>query len=92
MQGHTRLTSLDEVSGCSEDGEALELHDILASNQEDPATKAARKMDWEDFYSGLSAMDQAIIQSLTGLQGQVRGRLSRAFSYEVVGDEEPLVH
>jgi hypothetical protein len=44
------LTSLDEagpVVGLDDVDELLVLHDVLSNDQEDPATKAARKMDWE---------------------------------------------
>ena len=40
----------------------FELHDVLSDDQEDPGTKAARKMDWEQFMAGLSARDQSIIE------------------------------
>jgi Holliday junction resolvase len=48
INGTTRLTSLDEagpVVGLDDVGEPLVLHDVLSNDQEDPATKAARKMD-----------------------------------------------
>jgi hypothetical protein len=45
-------------------GEIWELHDVLASDQEDPATRAARKMDWSEFVSGLSAREQAVINCM----------------------------
>jgi hypothetical protein len=51
--GHYRL---DDV------GEPLVLHDVFSRDEEDPATKAARKMDWDSFIAALSARDQAIIQ------------------------------
>ena len=52
INGTTRLTSLDEaapVVGLDDAGDPLVLHDLLSNDQEDPATKAARKMDWDDF-------------------------------------------
>jgi hypothetical protein len=56
---------LEEVVSTDEetDGEML-FHDVLADEQEDPATKATRKMDWEAFISKLSDQDRAIIQCL----------------------------
>jgi FixJ family two-component response regulator len=40
------------------------LDDVLSSDQEDPGTQAARRIDWQAFMAGLSARDQAIIQFL----------------------------
>jgi len=67
INGTTRLTSLDEaapVTSVDDVGEPLVLHDVLSNDQEDPATKAARKMDWQTFMASLSARDQAIIGCL----------------------------
>ena len=56
LQGHSRLESMEQVVASNEEcgGEIFELHDVLASNQEDPGTKAARKMDWDSFMNGIS--------------------------------------
>jgi len=77
IQGHARLNSLDEVVAQNDEGggEIFELHDVLASNQEDPATKAARRMDWSEFLSGLSKRDVAIINHL--VQGKPLASLAR---------------
>ena len=53
------VVAVDEITG----GEVL-LHDVLSTDQEDPGTKAARKMDWESFMAGLSARDQAVVTLL----------------------------
>jgi hypothetical protein len=78
INGTTRLTSLDEAApGASVDdfGEPLALHDLLSNDQEDPATKAARKMDWDSFMAGLSVRDQAIINCL--VEGKPLASLAR---------------
>jgi DNA-binding NarL/FixJ family response regulator len=62
LQGNTRINSLEEVVAEDEAGEIFELHDVLSGDEEDPRTRAARKMDWEGFMAGLSSRDQAIIQ------------------------------
>ena len=64
LNGKSRLESMEEVVAINEEngGEIYLLHDVLSDGQEDPSTKAARKMDWETFMAGLSAQDQAIIQ------------------------------
>jgi hypothetical protein len=63
LQGKARLESMEEVVAIDEltGGEIL-LHDVLSDGQDDPSTKAARKMDWESFMSRLSKRDQAIIE------------------------------
>jgi hypothetical protein len=76
INGTTRLTSLDESAASVDDvGEPLVLHDVLSNDQEDPATKAARKMDWDKFMSGVSARDQAIINCL--VEGKPLASLAR---------------
>jgi DNA-binding NarL/FixJ family response regulator len=66
LQGHSRLESMEEVVASNEEqgGEIFELHDVLGSDHEDVAQAVARKMDWEDFWAGLSARDQAVIECL----------------------------
>ena len=66
IQGNTRLASLDEVAAVDElnGGEIYEFHDVLAADQEDPAVRAARKMDWHTFMSSLSKREQAIINCM----------------------------
>ena len=62
INGHTRLTSLEDVAAIDEEtGGEIFFHDVLSNDQEDPGTKAARKLDWETFMAGLSARDQAVI-------------------------------
>jgi hypothetical protein len=65
INGATRLTSLDEaapVASVDDVGEPFVLHDVLSRDEEDPATKAARSIDWQTFMASLPARDQAIIQ------------------------------
>jgi FixJ family two-component response regulator len=56
-------------------GEIFELHDVLSCDQEDPSTKAARKMDWETFMTGLSSKDQAIVTLL--IEGKCGSAIAR---------------
>lgn len=77
LSGKTRLSSLDEVVASNEEcgGEIFTFNDVLSNDQEDPGTKAARKMDWETFMSSLSGRDQAIIQfMIEGTTGSVMAR------------------
>jgi hypothetical protein len=65
INGRTRLSSLDElVAEDPETGsEVFLLHDVLADHhQEDPATKATRKMDWEEFVAALPERERVAIE------------------------------
>ena len=66
INGKSRLESMEQVVASNEEcgGEIWELHDVLASDQEDPATKAARKMDWSEFASALTERERAAINCL----------------------------
>lgn len=63
LKGRTRITSLDEAAAIDEEngGEIFEFHDVLSTDAEDPAMTAARKMDWESFWSGLSEREKAVV-------------------------------
>ena len=76
LKGNTRLSSLDEPAALDEDtGGELTFNDVLSRDEEDPSTKAARKMDWETFLAGLSASDQAAIEGLVeGTSGSAMAR------------------
>ena len=67
LNGKTRLNSLEEVVAHNEEsgGEIYELHDVLSQDEEDPGTKAARRMDWASFLASCSARDQTLIQFLS---------------------------
>jgi DNA-directed RNA polymerase specialized sigma24 family protein len=62
LNGHTRLTSLEDVAAVDEEtGGEICFHDVLSNDQEDPGTKAARKMDWQDFIAALPERERAVI-------------------------------
>jgi hypothetical protein len=76
INGRSRLDSMEQVVAEDESGgEIFELHDVLASNEEDPATKACRKMDWDSFMGGLSDRDKAIIHCI--VEGEPLASLAR---------------
>ncbi len=77
INGKSRLESMEQVVASNEEngGEIYLLHDVLASNQEDPATKAARRMDWSEFLSGQSKRDVALIDCL--VKGKPLASLAR---------------
>jgi len=63
LNGHTRLTSMDEVAAANEEcgGDIYTFNDVLSNDQEDPGTKAARKMDWESFCAGLPERERVAV-------------------------------
>jgi len=77
LNGRSRLESMEEVVAIDEitGGEVL-LHDVLSDDQEDPSTKAARKLDWETFMSSLSEVDLAVV--LLMIEGLCGAAIARA--------------
>ena len=74
--GRSRLSSLDGETGSVDDfGEPLLLHDVLASQQECPATRAARVVDWSEFMARCSKRDLAIIHCI--VEGKPLASLAR---------------
>ncbi len=66
LKGRSRLDSLEQVVASNEEcgGEIWELHDVLSRDEEDPGTKAARKMDWSEFASALTERERAVINCI----------------------------
>ena len=65
INGHARVHSIDAPIHEGEDGEEpLTLHDSIASNAEDPATAAARRLDWEPVLDALDRTAEAILVAL----------------------------
>jgi DNA-binding NarL/FixJ family response regulator len=46
-------------------GEIFELQDVLSNDREDPATVAARKLDWDRFLDQLSHIEQLVVEFLS---------------------------
>jgi DNA-directed RNA polymerase specialized sigma subunit len=63
LNGYTLLASLDEVYAVNEEGggEIFTFNDLLSNDQEDPSTKAARKLDWESFCAGLPERERVVV-------------------------------
>ena len=65
LNGHARIRSMDEPVSDGEQGEEpLTLHDCLAANGDDPATAAARRLDWEPVIESLDRTAKAILMAL----------------------------
>jgi DNA-directed RNA polymerase specialized sigma24 family protein len=63
LQGSSRPHSLHEVVSESETGEEIfELQDVISQDAEDPATLAARKMDWDSFLAGLTEREKSMVR------------------------------
>jgi hypothetical protein len=62
LNGHARVRSMDEPLRNDEDGdEPLTLHDCLAADGDDPATAAARRLDWTPMFDSLDRTKKAIL-------------------------------
>jgi hypothetical protein len=65
LNGRSRVQSMDEPVSAGEDSEEpLTLHDCLAADVDDPATAAARQLDWETVLNELDRSTQAILVAL----------------------------
>ena len=58
------MNSFDEPASSEEAFEELTIADVFSSDSEDPATKAARKLDWEAFTATLTERAKAVIEML----------------------------
>jgi len=92
LKGNTRLDSLEMVVATNEEagGEIFELHDVLSDEAEEPGTKAARKMDWESFMSGLSARERAVIECLVDGPSLKTAKSFRVCDSTIQGDKRKL--
>jgi DNA-binding NarL/FixJ family response regulator len=64
LNGHAWLNSLDEPVADQTSGEGFTFNDVLASDQEDPATIAGRNLDWQSLLTRLSAREKAVVTYL----------------------------
>jgi hypothetical protein len=65
LNGHAWVQSMDAPIGEGEHGdEILTLHDAFASNADDPATIAARRLNWAAVLDSLDRTKQAILIAL----------------------------
>jgi hypothetical protein len=65
LSGHAQVYSLDAPISDGDHGEApLTLHDCLAAEVEDPATTAARRLDWQSLIGSLDRTRKAVLVAL----------------------------
>jgi DNA-directed RNA polymerase specialized sigma subunit len=90
LNGRTRLTSLEEIAaGSDEAGEEIFLfHDVLSRDEEDPSTKAARSLDWAEFWSALSKRERVLIDFM--IQGKTFKEVGQKckISYSAIQDSK----
>jgi DNA-binding NarL/FixJ family response regulator len=65
LKGTTALLSLNEVAAEDEGGaDTFDLQDMIADGHEDPATIAARNLDWDSFLDQLSRIEKLVVEFL----------------------------
>jgi hypothetical protein len=65
LNGRSTTTSFDEpVHEETELGEEFTVNDVLSIDKEDPAQKAARKMDWDEFLGSLTEREQLLVKCM----------------------------
>jgi hypothetical protein len=77
LNGSARLNSLDEPVADQTSGEGFTFNDVLASDQEDPATIAGRNLDWQTLLTRLTEREKAIVAYL--LEGKTVSDVAWAF-------------
>ena len=69
LNGHCRLHSFDEhVAVDRSSDEPLTLGEILPAGDDDPATQACRRLDWNDLIQQLDAITKAVLLCLATCQ------------------------
>jgi len=65
LNGSSKLHSLNEVVGVSDCGDEIwELQDVISTDQEDPAVKACRNLDWQAFTTSLNDYEKLLVVCL----------------------------
>ena len=78
LDGKSCALSLEEpVGSCSETGETVALGDLLAGTYEDPASAAARNLDWAGFLDGHDGRYLAMLRC--AVSGQPMNNLKKKF-------------
>ena len=64
LNGYARVQSMDEPTHETDGSDELTLHDCLAAPGDDPATAAARRLDWEPVIEALDRTANVILLAL----------------------------
>jgi hypothetical protein len=76
LNGRSTINSLEETVAGDEGDEIFQIHDVLSNDHEDPAEKAARKMDWDEFLGSLTERERMLVESM--LAGKNRTQAARS--------------
>jgi len=76
LNGRSTINSLEETVAGDEGNEIFQIHDVLSIDKEDPAQKAARKMDWDEFLGSLTEREQLLVKCM--LDGENRTQAARS--------------
>jgi hypothetical protein len=76
LNGRSSINSLEETVAEDEGNEIFQIHDVLSIDHEDPAQKAARKLDWDEFLVSLTKRQQLLVESI--LAGKNRVQAARS--------------
>ena len=82
LNGRSTVGSLDqEVRVAEEFDGALPVAEIICRDEEDPATKAARNLDWQEFIAAQDPKDQAVLECIA--EGRTAKESSAALNLSI---------
>jgi hypothetical protein len=64
LNGRSTINSLEETVAEDEGDEIFQIHDVLSNDHEDPAEKAARRLDWDEFLGSLTERERMLVESM----------------------------
>jgi hypothetical protein len=76
LNGRSTVNSLEETVAEDEGNEIFQIHDVLSIDKEDPAMKAARKLDGDEFLGSLTERERMLVESM--LAGKNRTQAARS--------------
>lgn len=76
LNGKSTINSLEEIVAEDEGDEIFQIHDVLSIDQEDPAVKAARRLDWDELLGSLTERERMLVESM--LAGKNRVQAARS--------------
>ena len=62
LQGRSTVYSVnEEVLMCGETDETVEVSELMSRDEEDPSTRATRRLDWQDFFASRDRKDRKLL-------------------------------
>jgi len=81
LNGRSSINSLEETVAEDESGnEIFQVHDVLSIDHEDPAVKAARRLDWDEFLCSLTDREQLLVECMMDGQNHTQAAKSIGIS------------